>query len=53
LAVKQNLSAIDKTQQIKNNNKYHDKSQTSTTPFPPGIAGDQRFPELVHNVKYV
>jgi hypothetical protein len=48
-----NISAIDKPQQIENNDKYNNKSQTTPTPFPPGIAGNKRFPELVHSVKSV
>jgi len=35
--------------QPENNNKNNNTSKATTSPFPSGVTGDQRPPEIVHS----
>jgi hypothetical protein len=41
--------AVYITQQPKHDNKNNNTSKATASPFPSGIAGDQRSPEIVHS----
>jgi len=41
--------AVNITQQPEDNNKNNNTSQATTSPFPSGVTGDQRSPEIVHS----
>jgi hypothetical protein len=41
--------AVYIAEQPKHNNKNNDTAKATASPFPPGIARDQRSPEIVHS----
>jgi hypothetical protein len=41
---------MDIAEEIKNDNKYYNKSKATSTPFPSGITGYDRSPEIIHTV---
>jgi len=44
-----NSLAVNITQQPKHNKEDYNKSKTTTSPFPPGVARYNWSPEIVHS----